>query len=179
MMAGTATGGPLVAVGRVHGLGAALIAGTALLVAVAGVSIAIWQVSRVLIPPVTTTATLSSPVTRGLRTMIDAAPANFFDSAATGVDDLLRHRTIAVNIQIALLTETDRANVSCCAIICGAPEPTSTGRTPFVRWLLAMAHVWQIRAAFQKARRWCLLAVVLVTVGAVAFLTVTGHGQPR
>ena len=172
-------GGPLVAVGRVHGLGDALIAGAALLIAVTGVSIAIWQVSQVLLPPVTTTATLSSPMTRGLRAMIDAAPVDFFGSAATSVDDLLRHRTIAANIQLALLTEIDPGRRELLRHHLQRAKANISLTDPFVRWLLAMAHVWQIRAAFQEARRWCLLAVVLVTVGAVAFLTVTGRSQPR
>lgn len=169
-------GGPLVAVGKVHGFGDALIAGVALLVALAGVSVAIWQVSRVLEPPVTTTATLDSPVTRGLREMIDAAPATFFGSAAASVDDLLRHRAIAANIQLALAAERDPGRREQLQHHLRRAQANIERTDPFVRWLLAMAHVWQIRAAFQAARRWCVLAVLLVAAGAVAFLTVTGRG---
>jgi hypothetical protein len=68
------SGGPLVAVGKVSGLGHALIAGAAL----TGVGLAIWPTSRVLVPPVTTPATLRQDSTKGLREIIDATPADFF-----------------------------------------------------------------------------------------------------
>ncbi|MER6343600.1 hypothetical protein ACWC10_18250 [Streptomyces sp. NPDC001595] len=168
-------GGPLVAVGKVHGLRDAAIAGGALLVALSGVCLAVWQVSRVLIPPVTTTATLAEPELRELRELIDAAPVDFFGSAATGVDDLLRHRAVAANLRLALAAEADPDRRR---LLRGHLERAraNVARTdPYVRWLLAMAHVWQIRAAVHTARRWCLGAVLLVAAGAVAFLTVTGR----
>ncbi|MFE6285734.1 hypothetical protein [Streptomyces sp. NPDC057877] len=168
-------GGPLVAVGKVHGLGEAAVAGAALLLALAGVCLAVWQVSRVLVPPVTTTATLADPALRGLRELIDSAPADFFGTAATGVDDLLRHRVIAANIQRALAAETDPRLRELLRHHLGRARTNVARTDPYVRWLLAMAHVWQIRAALHLARRWCLLAVLLVAVGAVGFLTVTGN----
>ncbi|GGL94365.1 hypothetical protein GCM10010129_42870 [Streptomyces fumigatiscleroticus] len=168
-------GGPLVAVGKVHGLGDASVAGAALLLALAGVSLAVWQVSRVLVPPVTTTATLASPAVRGLREMIDAAPADFFGATATGVDDLLRHRAVAANLQRMVAAETDPDRRELLRHHLGRAQANVRRTEPFVRWLLAMAHVWQIRAALHTARRWCLLAVLLVAAGAVAFLTVTGR----
>ncbi|MEV5725334.1 hypothetical protein AB0N50_05890 [Streptomyces pharetrae] len=167
-------GGPLVAVGKVHGLGDAVITGVALLVALGGVSLAVWQVSRVLIPPVTTTATLREPALRGLRELIDAAPGDFFGTAATGVDDLLRHRAVAVNIQRTLAAETDPDRRRLLGRHLERARANVARTDPYVRWLLAMAHVWQIRAALHTARRWCLLAVLLVAAGAVGFLTVTG-----
>ncbi|WP_308405080.1 hypothetical protein [Streptomyces sp. B93] len=167
-------GGPLVAVGKVDGLGEAAVAGAALLVALAGVSLAVWQVSRVLVPPVTTTATLSDPVVRGLRELVDASPADFFGAVADGVDDLLRHRAVAANVQRALTAETDPGRRELLRRHLGRARANVARTDPYVRWLLAMAHVWQIRAALHTARRWCLLAVLLVAVGAVGFLTVTG-----
>ncbi|MFD0315702.1 hypothetical protein [Streptomyces flavalbus] len=168
-------GGPLVAVGKVRGLGEAAVAGGALLLALAGVSLAIWQVSKVLVPPVTTTATLADPALRGLRALVDASPADFFGTAATGVDDVLRHRAIAANLQRALTAETDPGRRELLRHHLGRARANVARTDPYVRWLLAMAHVWQIRAALHTARRWCLLAVLLVTVGAVGFLTVTGR----
>ncbi|WP_307783730.1 hypothetical protein [Streptomyces spinoverrucosus] len=167
--------GPLVAVGKVHGLGDALVAGAALLLALGGVSLAIWQVSRVLEPPVTTTATLADPAVRDLRELIDAAPEDFFGSAATGVDDLLRHRAVAANIQRAIAAEPDPHRRELLRHHLDRARANISRTDPYVRWLLAMTHVWQIRAALYTARRWCLLAVLLVTAGAVGFLTVTGR----
>ncbi|WP_439681456.1 hypothetical protein [Embleya sp. MST-111070] len=45
-----------------------------------------------------------------------------------------------------------------------------------MRRLPATAHVYQIQSAVRAARYWCLFGVALVSVGSVAFLTVTGDG---
>ncbi|UED88719.1 hypothetical protein K4G22_26835 [Streptomyces profundus] len=168
-------GGPLVAVGRIDGLGEALTAGAALLLALTGVTLAIWHISQVLVPPITTTATLTDPSVRPLCRMIDAAPADFFGSAAESVADLLRHRTIAANVHRALLAEADPRRRDHLQRHLLRARANIARTDPQVRWLLAMAHVWQIRAAFHTARRWCLLSVALVAIGAVAFLTVAGR----
>ncbi|GAA0442879.1 hypothetical protein ABZ951_26250 [Streptomyces sp. NPDC046215] len=167
-------GGPLVAVGRVHGIGEACIAGGALLVALTGVIIAIWHVGRVLEPPVTTTATLKSPALRGLREAIDAEPAYYFGSAATSIEDLLRHRRIAVSIHRAALAEDDPQRRDQWRDNLHRVHANIARTDPLVRWLLATAHVYQIQSALRAARYWCLLGVALVAVGSVAFLTVTG-----
>lgn len=168
-------GGPLVAVGKVHGITAAVVAGVSLVVALGGVSLAIWQTSLALVPPLTTPATLSLESLRGLRETIDAAPADFFGVVATGIDDLLRHRPIAVNLRQQIMAEDDPARR---AVLEGHLQRALANvmRTdPYVRWLLASAHVWQMKAALRRAR-WCtLLGGVLVAASAVAFLTVTGQ----
>ncbi|MFD7434567.1 hypothetical protein [Streptomyces sp. NPDC059861] len=122
----------------------------------------------------TTTATLADPAVRGLRELIDAAPSDFFGSAATGVDDLPRHRTVAANIQRAITAEPDPHRRELLGRHLARARADVARTDPYVRRLLAMAHVWQIRAAPHTARRWCLLRVLLVTTGAVGFLTVTG-----
>lgn len=167
-------GGPLVAAGRVHGIGAALGAGAALFVALTGVSVAIWHVSRVLEPPITTPATLSEPALRGLRRMIDNAPADFFGIAATGVDDLLSHRAVAVNIYRELLAESDPVRREVWRRHLERARVNVARAAPLERWLLATAHVYQIQLALRAARIWCLVGVALVAVGVVGFLVVTG-----
>jgi len=119
-------------------------------------------------------AILNTPAVRGLRELVDASPADFFGSAATGVDDLLRHRTVAANLHRALTAETDPHRRELLRGHLDRAKANITRTDPFVRWLLAMAHVWRIRTTFHEARRWCLLAVALVATGAVAFLTATG-----
>ncbi|MFR0359256.1 hypothetical protein [Streptomyces sediminimaris] len=169
-------GGPLVAVGRVHGVADAAGAGVSLFVALTGVSIAIWHVSRVLEPPITTPATLATPALRGLREMIDDAPADFFGTAATSVDDLFSHRAVAVNIHRAVLRERDPARRESWLRHLERARTNAARVAPLERWLLAMAHVYQIQTALRAARRWCLVAVALVAVGTVGFLFVTGKG---
>jgi hypothetical protein len=80
------SGGPLVAVGQVHGTGHALLAGAGLAVALGGVGLAIWFTSKVLSPRLTTPATLRSPALAGLRQVIEAEPAQFLGVMATKVD---------------------------------------------------------------------------------------------
>ena len=169
------SGGPLVAVGKVTGLGHALIAGAALVVALTGVGLAIWQTGRVLVPPVTTPATLRQNSTKELRETIDAAPADFFGLAATSVEDLLRHRAIAANLSQAVMAEGDPGRRAVLENHLRRAQANIARTDPYVRWLLAMAHVWQIQAALRRARWFSLVAVVLVAAGAVAFFWVTGQ----
>lgn len=168
-------GGPLVAVGRIHGVAEALGAGVSLLVALTGVSVAIWQVSRVLEPQITTPATLDTPALRSLREMIDRAPADFFGTAATSVNDLLSHRAVAVNIYRAMLSESDPRRREVWRRHLERARANVARAAPLERWLLSMAHVWQIQVALHRARRWCLAGVALVTVGSVGFLVITGN----
>jgi hypothetical protein len=169
------SGGPLVAVGRVTGLGHALIAGAALVVALAGVGLAIWQTSLVLVPPVTTPSTLRQDSTKELREIIDATPADFFGLAATSVEDLLRHRAIAANLSQAVMAEGDPRRRAVLERHLRRAQANIARTDPYVRWLLATAHVWQIQAALRRARWFSLVAVVLVAAGAVAFFWVTGQ----
>ena len=169
------SGGPLVAVGKVTGLGHAIIAGAALVVALTGVGLAIWQTSRVLVPPVTTPATLRQDSAKGLRDIIDAAPVDFFGLAATSVEDLLRHRAIAANLNQAIIAETDPRRRAILEKHLRRAQANIARTDPYVRWLLAMAHVWQIQAALRRARWFGLAAVMLVASGAVAFFVVAGQ----
>jgi len=167
------SGGPLVAAGKVNGLGDAFIAGGALVLAMTGVGLAIWQTSEVLVPPVTTPGTLRQDSVRGLREIIDAAPVDFFGLVATSVDDLLRHRAIAANIGRAIAAESDAQRRAVLEGHLRRAQVNMARTDPYVRWLLAMAHVWQIQTALRRARWYNMIAVVLVAVGAVAFFAVT------
>src|ERR1035437_402699 len=169
------SGGPLVAVGKVHGVGNAFIAGAALVVALGGVSLAIWQTGLALVPPLTTPATLNRDSVSGLREIIDAAPADFFGVVASGVGDLLRHRPIAVNLSRQVMAENDPARRAVLEDHLRRALANVARTDPYVRWLLATAHVWQMKAALRRAR-WCtFLGGVLVVAGMVAFLSVTGQ----
>jgi hypothetical protein len=45
---------------------------------------------------------------------------------------------------------------------------------PYVRWLLALGHVWQIKQALERSRWFTLAGGVLVIAGSVLFFTATG-----
>jgi hypothetical protein len=67
-------GGPLVAVGQVHGVHHAIIAGLGLLAAIFGVWLAIWSTTKVLAPRLTTPATLASPALKKFWDVVNADP---------------------------------------------------------------------------------------------------------
>ena len=74
------SGGPLVAVGQVHGLRHALLAGLGLAVALIGVGIAIWSTSKVLAPRLTSRQTMMSPKLASLRRTSRRNPSSSWDS---------------------------------------------------------------------------------------------------
>jgi len=187
-------GVPLVAAGHVHGIWRAVLVAVALVVALIGVGLAIWQTSQVLVPPITTQATLREPqeakqlsgfrkwragrrlreLTK-LRTMIDASPADYFGVLATSVDDLLHYRAVAANLGVQLRSTRDPAARAVLEPLYRQVLADAVRAEPYVGWLLATAHVWQIRAKLRRAQ-WSLLGgVVLVAAGAGVFLAVTGQ----
>jgi hypothetical protein len=165
------TGGPLVAVGKIHGAGHIIIAGLGLVAVLAGVTVAIWQTSNVLAPIITTPATVEKLA--DLTSMIDKSPEEFFGSAATSVKNLLMHRRAMAKLQRALAAETDIARRRTLRRNLQRAQLNVARTDPYLRWLLAIAHVWQIQKALQRARLWTLAGGVLVVAGAVAFLAVS------
>ncbi|MEK8106229.1 hypothetical protein NKG94_15500 [Micromonospora sp. M12] len=146
-------------------------AGGGLLVALVGVAWAIWRTSEVLVPPMTTPATLTGPELRGCASGWRPSPG----TTSAG---------------------TPRTSTACCGIAGSPPRsPPSPGgpaggagrppeglatarrniaRTdPYLRWLLATAHAWQVRETLRRARRQTFLAAALVVVGAVVFIAAT------
>jgi hypothetical protein len=167
------SGGPLVAVGHVHGVAHALIAGAGLVLALAGVGLAIWTTSTVLSPRLTTPATLRSPALAGLRAIIEADSAQFFGPAAATVDALLLHREVTVNLARLLAAEKDPAKRTMIKRQLDRAKGNAERAAPYVRWLLALAHVWQIRQALERSRGFTLAGGVLVIAGSVLFFTAT------
>ena len=172
------SGGPLVAVGQVHGLWHALLAGLGLVLALAGVGIAIWSTSKVLAPRLTTRKTVMSPGLASLRQDIEAEPDQFFGLAATSVAGLFKrqddHREIAADLarQAAAKKNPQRR-----AVLEGQlrrVEGNATRVSAYVRRLLALAHVWQIQADLQRSRRCTLGGGLLVIAGAVLFFVAAG-----
>ena len=167
------SGGPLVAVGQVHSTGHALLAGAGLTVALAGVGLAIWFTSKVLSPRLTTPQTLRSSPLAGLRQVIEAEPAQFLGVTATKVDALLMHQEVAVDLARKTAAEKDPARRQVIRRQLRRAEANAARAAPYVRWLLALAHVWQIEADLKRSRWFTLAGGVLVIAGAVLFFIAT------
>jgi len=169
------SGSPLVAVGRVHGVAHALIAGSGLVVALGGVGLAIWFTSKVLSPRLTTPETLRSPALTGLRRVIEAEPAQFFGVVATKVDALLLHHEVAVDLARQVAAERDPARRQLINRQLRRAEANAARADPYVRWLLALAHVWRIEADLRRSRWSTMAGGLLVIAGAVLFFVATGE----
>jgi hypothetical protein len=172
------SGGPLVAVGRIHGAGHALLAGAGLVIAVIGVGLSIWSTSQVLSPRLTTPATLRSPALAKLRAILEEDPAQFFGAAATKIDALLLHREVGVNLARLLDHEIDPAKRAKLRGKLQQAERNARRAAPYVRWLLALGHVWQIKQALERSRWVTLAGSILVIAGAVLFFLATGGNRP-
>ncbi|MEW2145915.1 hypothetical protein AB0869_24185 [Micromonospora vinacea] len=167
-----AGGGLLIAAGKVTDWAHAAWAGGGLLVTLLGVAWAIWRTSEVLVPPMTTPASLTGPELRGLRERLEAEPWYHFGGYADDVDGLLRHRRIAAEIVGRLPTAPPPERAALREGLATARR--NIARTdPYLRWLLATAHAWQVREALRRARRQTFLAAALVVVGAVVFIAAT------
>lgn len=167
-------GGPLIAVGRVHGIGHAIVAGVGLLVALTGVGLAIWHTSKVLEPQLTTPEDLTSDALAGLRQQVERNPAWFFGYLATNVEDLLRYQVIAVKLARQLAEETDAAWQKLIEPRLRQVERDAARADPYVRFLVATAHVWKLNGQLRRSRWYTMLGGLLVVVGAVLFFTATG-----
>jgi hypothetical protein len=168
------SGGPLVAVGQVHGTAHALIAGAGLVLSLIGVGLAIWTTSTVLSPRLTTPATLRSPALAGLRAIIEADPAQFFGPVATSVDVLLLHREVTVTLVRLLAAEKEPGKRATFERQLQRAKGNAERAAPYVRWLLAIGHVWQIKQALERSRWFTLAGGVVVIAGSVLFFTATG-----
>jgi hypothetical protein len=168
------SGGPLIAVGQVHGIGHALLAGAGLVLALLGVGLAIWSTSRVLTPRLMTPEELRSPALKSLRETIEKEPAQFFGVAGSTVTGLLLHRPVVADLALRAAKETDQAQRARLLRELQRAEDNARRAAPYVRWLLVMGHAWLVKRDLDRAL-WCTLGGgVLVVAGAVLFFIATG-----
>ena len=173
------SGGPLIAVGQVHGVHHAVIAGLGLLAALVGVELAIWSTTKVLAPRLTTPATLASPKLTEFRDLVNADREYLFGAVAKDVADLLRHQVIAVRLtELHKAKKSDHPRQAMIAAQLSRVTRNAARADPYVRWLLTAAHAWQVEAELKRSRWWTLLGGMLVVAGAVLFFSVTGNSGP-
>lgn len=194
------SGGPLVAVGNVHGAVHAVVAGIGLLIALCGIGIAIWYTTDVLMPRLVTPATLLADQPEkprvlaiaarlgirerhpldDLRAQISQSPEQVFGVLARDIPGLLRYRVLEVNVGRMLAAEKHDAGRR--AVLERQLLRTSRNASraePYVGWLLLAAHAELVKAALRRSRLATMAGGVLVIIGAVLFFSVTGSSEPR
>jgi hypothetical protein len=199
-------GAPLVAVGQVHGVLHAVLAGLGLAIALGGVGTAIWFTSKVLVPRLITPAVLkkaapapsrgSGPRVRlpaflqptgqrelaALKDLIDEEPAEFFGIAAASVDGLFARqeglRQNAASLVRQAAREKDPRRRAMYRDQIRRVEENGERVGGYVRYLLALALAWQIKADLELSRKWTMTGALLVIVGGVLFFSSTGSGGP-
>jgi hypothetical protein len=177
------SGGPLVAIGHVHGGLDIFLAVLGLIFAVGGVGVAIWFTSDVLVPRLTTPKTFQSArELTDLRKLIDTEPTEFFGVAAPTLDglfqrqDALRRNAASLARQAAVEKNPQRRAQYQSQLRRVEENGQRVGR--YVRFVLALGHAWRIKAALERARLMTLAGAGLVVIGAVLFFSSTGSNGP-
>lgn len=183
------SGGPLVAVGQVHGVVHSVLAGVGLAGALAGIWLAIWFTSRVLMPRLTTPAVFTEQRTSAvtgktslklasLTGQIDQNPTYFFGELATSVSDLLarRAKTLGAMQKVAeAIAVSGDATMNAQLQATLARLQSDLARIDAgLNSLLPLAHAWLVEADLRRSRLWTLAGGLLVVAGAVLFFSVTG-----
>jgi hypothetical protein len=154
-----------VAIGDVHGLSHALLAGLGLGLALAGVAMSIWSTSRVLAPRLTTAQTLASP---GLAVLRKALVLD-----QDGVTNVLERpaceREIAASLARQAAAGRNRRRRGELEYQLRRVTTNASRAESDARRLLDLAHVWQIEADLKVAQRWTLGGGLIVIIGAVLF----------
>lgn len=185
------SGGPLVAVGQVHGALNIFLAVLGLVFAVGGVGVAIWFTSDVLVPELTTPRTFrSAKELADLRQDINEEPEEFLGVAAPSRDgapdtpvDRLFERQQALRQNAASLVrqasaEKDPQRREQYRAQLRRVEENGERVGTYVRYVLALGHAWRIKAALQRARRATLIGAALVIAGAALFFFATASSAP-
>lgn len=168
------SGGPLTAMGKIHGAGHIAWGFGGLVVAIAGVGWAIWHTSDALMPPLTTLASLDTPQLAGLRAQINANPRAFFGPFGTSVRQLEAecHRwdAVAANVSKTLITEQDRTRRLTLELGLADARANAAHIRARLRYLLELAHAWRVRDQLRWARLQAFLGAGVTALGAMLFV---------
>jgi hypothetical protein len=174
-------GGPLTAIGKVHGAGPTALAFGGLVVAIAGVGWAIWHTTDALMPPLTTLAALDTAELAGLRTQIEADRTAFFGSFGVSVAELTaechRQETIAANASKMLIAEPDETRQRQLSRAVAIAQANALQIRIRLRWLLELAHAWRVRNQLRRARLQAFAGAAATALGAMLFVAATTIGS--
>ncbi len=170
-------GAPLAAVRRIDDAGDLVAFTSGMLIAVVAVGWAVWQTAEALTPPLTTLETLQDERMADLRSQIARSPSTYYGPFGHNwqelSDELRRHREIAANLRSAHANETDQSRRTQWAAALSAAEANIALAMRLQNRLISLIHVWQIRLAVRRARLHTLIAMLIVSAGAVLILTAT------
>jgi hypothetical protein len=171
-------GGPLTAVGKVHGAGGAALVYAGLVIGLAGVGWATWHTADALIPPLTTPRSLETePALNELRDKIADDKEAFFGPFGASMPDLGRelafHQAVAGNLANALAAEQDPGRQQVLADALGEARATVAAIRRRSMALAELVHAWQVRARLRRARLHSFAGAAVAAAGVVLFLAAT------
>jgi hypothetical protein len=167
-------GAPLAALGRIQNTGDVVAVAIGMVVALAGVSWAIWHTAEALTPPLTTQATYDEPGLADLRAVVAHNPAAVFGPFGSSMADLHRQLDLRRKV-VSSLEDAVAADPTRPALVRALADARANldlaHRT--ARWVLALMHSWQVRNRMRRARWHVLIGMLVVAAGVTVFLTAT------
>jgi hypothetical protein len=170
-------GGPLAAVGKIHGIGHAVEALAGLLIAIAGLGWAIWHTTEALMPHPTTLAALDTPEFAELRAQIEADPAAFFGRFGTSAHELKAQyvlwQTAAAKTSRMLAGEHDENRKRILAQGLADAQANAARAGARLRWLIDFMAAWRVRYELRRARVHAFAGAAVTALGAIVFVAAT------
>ena len=170
-------GAPLTAIGEIDNIRDAILAYAGLIIALAGVSWAIWQTSEALLPRIATFAQLADPDMASLRAALALEPTAFYGPFGTSPGQLqdaaVMYETAAANLAAARAREPDEARVRVLDQAIDDARANAELARRLENNVLELIHAWKVRSAVRRARLHTFAATIVVAFGAVLYLTAT------
>ncbi|MFF9041197.1 hypothetical protein ACF090_37695 [Streptomyces sp. NPDC014892] len=173
--------GPLAAMGKLNDWGDVMAAFCGLALVVAGIGWIIWQASDALMPQLSTLARFDDPELADLRALVATDPRAFFGpypSLAVLRAKLAFHDTVAGNAALMLAKESDDGRAKVVQQVLDSARANAEQARRLERRMLTIVHSWIVRNQVRKARRHAFVAMIVVVMGAVLFLTSVNDNKP-
>jgi len=173
----TLGGLPLAAVGRVHTPTEAVAFAAGMMIALAGVGVAVWFTAEALVPPVTTMDTFARSDLGSLRNAVAESPEAFFGPFGRSPTDLRQayahHFMLASEIRRRLRQERDSDRRAAWSQALEDSAANIALIASLQDRLVQLIHVWQVREALRRARRATMIGACLIVLGIAIALIAT------
>lgn len=177
--------GPLAAMGKLDDNGDMVAAFCGLGLAVTGIGWIIWQASEALMPRICTLGQFEDTELHDLdelRRITEADPRAFFGPYSKLADlrsNLAFHDAVAGNAAVMLAKESDERRAKMLQQRLDAARANAEQARRMERRLLVFVHAWLVRESVRRARRHAYMAMIVVVLGAVLFLTSVNDNKPE